>query len=181
MENHKRRPSQNLKVGDLVLLNRNGINWPADNNKENKLLPRRIGPFKIKTINHKFQNYELMLPSNLKIHPWFHVSILTKYIPSDFNRPVIQEKYPDTHDYEIEKIISHRYFKGKLQYLVSWKGYGPEHNSWEPVQNFNADNLLNSYHKYRGGVVLPALAQRARTPALGPKSGTRRQEVNRPI
>ena len=37
-------------------------------------------------------------------------------------------------------IIDHRFVKSgrgphKLQYLVKWEGYAPEHNSWEPEVN----------------------------------------------
>ena len=138
------------------------------------------------------------LPGSLKIYPWFHISNLTKYTNNDTikkKRAIIKEKYPETREYEVKKILAHRYVRGRLQYLVSWVGYGNEHNSWEPIENFKANNLLASYHESRGGVALPALiqragnpavtlpalAKRARNPALGPKTGPRRQEVNRPI
>ncbi|PRP84164.1 retrotransposable element protein, partial [Planoprotostelium fungivorum] len=42
-------------------------------------------------------------------------------------------------EYEVETILDVRKRYGKTQYLVSWKGYGPEENLWLPE-----DNLSNS-------------------------------------
>ena len=35
----------------------------------------------------------------------------------------------------------------KLQYLVHWKGWGPEHDSWEDVSDLaNAPKVLQKFH-----------------------------------
>jgi hypothetical protein len=34
--------------------------------------------------------------------------------------------------FTIEKLLDKRYPGPKVQYLVKWKDYGDEHNSWEP-------------------------------------------------
>ena len=39
--------------------------------------------------------------------------------------------------YTIEKILDKRYPGPKIQYLVKWKDYGDEHNSWEPKSNLH--------------------------------------------
>jgi hypothetical protein len=52
-------------------------------------------------------------------------------------------------EYEIEAILSHEvgHFKKKeLAYLVSWKGYGPEHNSWvNEEDSANAHEMIDAY------------------------------------
>jgi hypothetical protein len=54
-------------------------------------------------------------------------------------------------EYEVESILEHR-FRGtgnpKAYYKVSWKGYGIEHNSWEPETNVvNTPELVAAYWK----------------------------------
>ena len=34
-------------------------------------------------------------------------------------------------EYEVEVVINSRMFRGRLQYLIHWKGYSYEHNNWE--------------------------------------------------
>ena len=67
------------------------------------------------------------------------------------NIPEFSAEYPEI-DYEVEKILDHRTFKKKLQYKIRWKGWSPEHDSWEPAENINASELLRDYQQSRGGV-----------------------------
>ena len=39
--------------------------------------------------------------------------------------------------FTIEKLLDKRYPGPKIQYLVKWKDYGDEHNSWEPRSNLH--------------------------------------------
>lgn len=41
----------------------------------------------------------------------------------------------DSNIYEVEDIIDAKLFKGRKYYLVKWKHYGPEWNTWEPFEN----------------------------------------------
>jgi len=41
--------------------------------------------------------------------------------------------------YEVEAVLKYR--PRKKQYLVQWKGYGKEHNTWEPESMLNASAL----------------------------------------
>jgi hypothetical protein len=54
-------------------------------------------------------------------------------------------------EYEVETILKYRTTgrkRPKTSYLIQWKGYGPEHNSWEPEANVaNARKKLAEYWK----------------------------------
>ncbi|KAJ7663822.1 hypothetical protein DFH06DRAFT_334494 [Mycena polygramma] len=56
----------------------------------------------------------------------------------------------DEEVYEIEDILDAKrghFPKNKLGFLVSWKGYGPEHNSWVAEEDANAPELIAAYWK----------------------------------
>jgi histone-lysine N-methyltransferase SUV39H len=58
--------------------------------------------------------------------------------------------------YEVEKIVDHRKDQnGGIQYLVKWKGWPKESNTWEPEENLtNCKQILKNYFakfKVQGG------------------------------
>jgi len=47
-------------------------------------------------------------------------------------------------EWEVDQILDSRRFRGKLRYLVAWKGYPP---SWQPSTNLtNCADLLRTFH-----------------------------------
>ena len=44
---------------------------------------------------------------------------------------------PDISDFywEVEAVVGRRKHKGRLEYLIRWKGCGEEENTWEPAAN----------------------------------------------
>jgi Chromo (CHRromatin Organisation MOdifier) domain len=143
-----------LKVGDKVLLSTANLQLRGPKNKEvklaaKKLLPKFIGPFDVVKC-HGTVAYRLLLPSTLKIHPVFHVSLLHKY--ADNTRlgapPPLVMLEDGTLECEVECILDvTRSANGKpKKYLVRWAGYGPEHNTWEPAANVqNSQELIDEW------------------------------------
>ena len=58
----------------------------------------------------------------------------------------------DTNIYEIQQILNHRPREGRdeMEYLVRWKGYTPEHDSWVPFTDFIQTGLIEKYRRRRG-------------------------------
>jgi Chromo (CHRromatin Organisation MOdifier) domain len=51
-------------------------------------------------------------------------------------------------EYEVEEIVSSRLKRGQLEYLVHWKGYSQDDDSWEPEEYVkNAADLVQRFHK----------------------------------
>jgi Chromo (CHRromatin Organisation MOdifier) domain len=47
-------------------------------------------------------------------------------------------------EYEVQKVLNARINKqNKWDFFVMWKGWGPEHNTWEPESNLNCPKLIN--------------------------------------
>ena len=76
------------------------------------------------------------------IHPVFHV-VKLMLVPKD---PIRQQVCPPPaltviggkQHYEVESIPDSRLRAGKLEFLVNWKGYGYEENSWVSERDVNA-------------------------------------------
>jgi hypothetical protein len=142
--NSKRR-DLTFNVGDKVLLNSKNINIKHSGSR--KLLPRFLGPFEV-TQKIGQLAYKLRLPPNMKCHNVFHVSLLQPYNKSARYQPpppplVIDEEY----EYEVQTVLKHEGHKpGKRRFLVAWKGYPPEFNTWEPEANLT--NCLDELAAY---------------------------------
>lgn len=121
------------KIGDKVWLE--GKDLQTDRPSK-KLDDRRYGPYKITKIIGP-NTYQLHLPPSMKIHPVFHTVKLRPFTEDSVGRrpptrpePVIKNGFEE---YEPEGIRDSRLYRGKLQYLVKWKGYPIEESTWEPA------------------------------------------------
>ena len=52
--------------------------------------------------------------------------------------------------YGIDAILQHRETDSGYEYLVKWKGYGEDENTWEPFSNFNSIEAIQKYWVRRG-------------------------------
>jgi len=100
--------------------------------------------------------YRLKLPKSLQIHDIFHVSLLEKYHKDTIigcrpqPPPLVIIPKGDI-KWEVKNILDSKRIGHwrKLQYLVEWEGYGPEQNSWEPMENLkNAPDAVRQFHKF---------------------------------
>jgi Reverse transcriptase (RNA-dependent DNA polymerase)/RNase H-like domain found in reverse transcriptase/Integrase zinc binding domain/Chromo (CHRromatin Organisation MOdifier) domain len=138
------------KVGDFVWLSRKNI---STTRPSAKLDFRRLGPFKIlEVIGEAKAAYKLELPATMRIHPTFHVSLLTKYTPNVIPGRTQPEPPPiivdGQEEFEVEKILDSRIRYNKLQYYVDWKGYGVNDRTWEPSSQFDhAPEAIEEYHR----------------------------------
>jgi hypothetical protein len=144
----KNRVEKTLKVGDKVLLSTKYLHLKYSK-KFRKLLPKWIGPFEVVQVVGPVL-YKLKMNPGWRVHPVFHVSLLETYRESGrVHPPPPPFEMEGALEYEVESILEHR-FRGiknpKAYYKVAWKGYGIEHNSWEPESNVvNAPEVVADY------------------------------------
>ena len=108
-----------------------------------KFQPRFFGPFRVRKCIGPVA-YRLDLPASCQFHPTVHVSRLRKYTQADPSvRPevTLPESFEIDGDeyWSVESILDHR-VRGRgrnrrTEYLVKWKGYGSNENTWEPDVN----------------------------------------------
>ena len=49
-------------------------------------------------------------------------------------------------EYNVEKVLQSWLENGKLQYLVKWKGYSMDDNTWEPASQFTSKKVLQNFY-----------------------------------
>ncbi|MEN9524269.1 MAG: hypothetical protein RL536_338 [Candidatus Parcubacteria bacterium] len=159
----RRSKGPDFKVGDKVFLSSKNIKTLRP---KKKLTPKYFGPFKIiQKINDVA--FRLDLPPTWKIHNVFHISLLEPSpvdpFPEQVSIPPPPEEIEGQLEYEIEKILSHRQFHGRTQYLIRWRGYGAEDDTWEPA-DVVAENAQETIDEYltRSKPVKPRPSRRGR-------------------
>ena len=138
--NKKRKSGPLLREGDKVYLLTKNL---KTRRKTKKLDNVKVGPF---LVEQKIGpvNYRLRLPEDAKIHPVFHVSLLEPADPETPLQTTFHFALEEEDQYEVERILDKR----DNTYLVKWKGYEEEENTWEPVQHLrNCYQKIKDYHK----------------------------------
>lgn len=139
------RRNVELDVNQMVWLDSRNIKTTRPSQK---LAHRRLGPYKIIERIGKVA-YRLELPPDLQsIHPVFHVSLLTPaYSNPNVSIPPGPVIINNEEEFEVSEILDSKQIRRKVKYLVAWKGYGPEHNSWLPIENLdNCPSMLADFH-----------------------------------
>ena len=151
--NRRRREKEEYKVEDLVLLSTKDLKWQMKGRKSEKLIEHFVGPYKVKGIISS-NTIELELPKSIRIYPVVNISRVQLYKPQVKGqkktppKPVIIE---GEEEFKVEKIINKRTVRGKEKFLVRWKGYTAEEDTWENRENLeNAKELVEEFEKIYG-------------------------------
>ena len=166
----RRHHPQFFRQGDYALLRlHRGYDIPATKLTGRKYGLQFVGPFRVVERIGKLA-YRLDIPDTWKVHPVFSVAQLEacpdpQDDPYQKDRPVprpdepppvfVEGDTPTSKSYELAKILNKRVMKkGRgfaTEYLIKWKGYGPQHDVWRNVKQLgDAQGLIEDYERSRG-------------------------------
>jgi len=115
-----------------------------------KLVDRYVGPYTIEEV--VFTNaVKLRLPTSMRIHPIMNVSQIVQY-KEQVERQKKEEGKPieieEVKEWEIERILNKRKIRGVDKYLVRWKRFIVENNTWEKKEDLG--NIREALEEFEG-------------------------------
>ena len=153
--NRHRITPHTYTIGDFAWLSREGIQWNPESALHNAVKPPFLGPFRVTAVDQQLDNITLELPASMRIHNVFHVSSLTPWRDpcQHFPNRTAQNQPPpeiidNVEEFEVESILDYKTtHRGRRHFfLIRWKGYGREYDSWEPPANLtHCHNLLRTF------------------------------------
>ena len=144
----KRRASTLQKL-DSMSSSRPGT-WLKEPKAQQNCTQDTLGLFRSQTGLVK-QPTDSCCPEQMRIHNVFHVSLLQPWKHSLAGPPPAQVLLvKDDEQFEVDSILDHHDTgtakRRQRQYLVAWKGYSAEKNSWQPESDLkNASATVQAY------------------------------------
>jgi len=106
-----------------------------------------------------------MVRSEDKLKPSFHAPNPQKWPSLAEELPPPTELVEGREEFVVDKVIGHRVERNAqghpvMQWLISWKGYGPVHDEWRSAEDINTGGMeLTAWREYEDRRRLHELAQ----------------------
>jgi hypothetical protein len=112
-----------------------------------KLMPFKRGPYRVvNSIGSRYTLLDLLTNKHEDV-------LLHRLHPFRYDQEFLDPKdiaMRDREEYEVQKVLDHQgdpKLKGQMKFLVKWKGYDKNHNSWEPWKSLRLVDKLHEYLK----------------------------------
>jgi len=141
-----RKETKNWKKGDRVLLSMKDLVFKERPVK--KLVDRYVGPYIIEEVVST-NVVKLRLPTSIRIHLVVNVSHIARYKEQvegqkkEEGKPMEAE---GVEEWKVEKILNKKKMRGVEKYLVRWKEFTAEGDTWERRENLkNTEEALADF------------------------------------
>jgi len=141
----RRTPAPAFQPNDLVWVD--GRYWRTER-PSRKLENKHHGPYRvIRAIGT--HAYELDIPNAIQKHRTIPVSLLHAAaddpIPGQVIPPPLPVIVEGEEEWEVEEVLDSRRIRGRLQYLVKWRGFAAP--TWEPEGSLAEVQAVDDYHE----------------------------------
>jgi len=113
-----------------------------------KLTERYVGPYVIEEVVST-NAVKLRLPSSMRIHLVVNVSRIVRYKKQIKGQKKEEGKLVEVEgveEWEVEKILNKKKIRGVEKYLIRWKEFTAEGDTWERKENLkNAEELIEEF------------------------------------
>ena len=135
------------------MLSTKDLKWQIKGRRSEKLMEHFVGPYKVKGIVSS-NAIELELPKSIKIHLVVNASRVRLYKPQIEGQKRTPPKLviiKEEKEFKVEKILNQRMVREKKKFLVRWKSYTAEEDTWENKENLeNVKKLVKEFEKEYG-------------------------------
>jgi len=124
--------------------------------RSKKLTEHFVGPYKVKGIVSS-NAIELELPKSIKIYPVVNVWLYKLQVERQKKIPPKLLIIEGQEEFEVEEILNKRTIREKEKFLVRWKGYMAEEDTWKNRENLeNTKELVEEFEEVQGTKVTRA-------------------------
>jgi len=141
-----RKETEDWKKRDRVLLSTKDLVFKK--RPVRKLTERYVGPYMIEEVVSS-NVVKLWLPTSMRIHPVVNISRIVQYKEQVKGQKKEEGKLVEVEgveEWEVENILNKKKIRGVEKYLVQWKEFMAEGNTWERKENLkNAEEALEEF------------------------------------
>ena len=141
-----RKETEKWKVGEKVMLSMKDLVFKERPAK--KLVDQYIGPCIIDEVVST-NMVKLQLPTSMRIHLVVNISQVVQYREQVGEQKKVELKLVEVEGvkgWEVENILNKKKERGVMKYLVRWKGFMTENDSWEREKNLkNVKELVEEF------------------------------------
>jgi len=144
--NRGRKETEDWKKRDRILLSTKNLVFKERPAK--KLVDQYVGLYAIKEVIST-NAVKLQLPISMRIHLVINVSQIVQYreqVEGQKKKEAKPIKVEGVEEWEVEKILNKRKMRGVNRYLVHWKGFTTENDTWERKEDLEyARELVDEF------------------------------------
>merc|ERR1711917_219063 len=93
---------------------------------------------------------------------------------SNRKKKLVEKMSESEEEYEVDKIVDDKIEDGEKMYLIRWKGFASDDDTWEPISNLECPDNIKEYERAKKEKQIKDEPKTKLTPAVPTVSGFKR-------